>query len=113
MFRGGHWELSDLLEIAPFVDAIETFNSRCMDMTPNLKALEFARVQHLSGTAGSDAHTTLELGSACLELDEFSNADDLRRVIVSARQNVRLSSPFIHLSSRYATIVKQLGLVKI
>ena len=109
--RNGHWELADLLEITPLVDAIETFNSRCMDMSPNLAAREFARQHNLAGTVGSDAHTVLELGRASLRLDEFSDADGLRRVIRSGEEKVRLSSPLIHLTSRYAVMIKKLGLV--
>ncbi len=112
LFRGGHWELSDLLEIVPLVDAIETFNSRCMEMGPNLAAREFASLHDLPGTVGSDAHTAREVGRATLLLDEFSDADGLRSVIRGAREIVRLSSPAIHLSSRFATVLKKVGLVK-
>ncbi|HLE16473.1 MAG TPA: PHP domain-containing protein, partial [Anaerolineales bacterium] len=30
VMRNGHWQLPDLLAILPYVDAIETFNARCM-----------------------------------------------------------------------------------
>ncbi len=110
--RKGHWELNDLLEILPSVDAIETFNARCMDPGANIQAQDFAREHALFGTVGSDAHTTLELGRATLRLPAFSDGGGLRRAIQSAEANVRLSSPLIHLTSRYATLVKQLGLVK-
>jgi predicted metal-dependent phosphoesterase TrpH len=112
IYRRGHWELPALLEIASLVDAIETFNARCMDMRPNLQAREFARQYHLAGTVGSDAHTGFELGRATLTLDEFSGADGLRQVIRSGREKVRLSSPFVHLTSRYASTLKGLGLAE-
>jgi len=111
LMRGGHWELAALLEITPLVDAIETFNSRCMDMRPNQQAREYARAHNLAGTVGSDAHTTWEIGRSNLCLDEFSSADGLRQVIRSGREEVRLSSPFIHLTSRFASTMKGLGLV--
>ena len=111
LFRSGHWELPDLLEIAPLVDAIETFNSRCMDMGPNLAAREFAQAHDLPGTAGSDAHTAHEVGRATLLLAEFSDAESLRRVMRGAQESVRLSSPVVHVSSRYASIIKKLGLM--
>ena len=111
LMRGGHWELAALLEIAPLVDAIETFNSRCWDMHPNLLAREFAQAHNLAGTVGSDAHTTREVGRSYLSLDEFSSADGLQQVIHTARETVQLSSPFIHLSSRFASTMKNLGLV--
>jgi predicted metal-dependent phosphoesterase TrpH len=104
------WEMAHLLEIIPLVDAIETFNSRCMDARYNLQAQEFARQHNLSGTVGSDAHTTRELGRATLTVEKFTDAEGLRRVIRSGVENVRLSSPLIHLTSRYASTIKKLGL---
>lgn len=106
------WKLEDLLEVLPFVDALETFNARCLDPNFNLWAREFARQHQLPGTVGSDAHTLLELGRATLTVDSFSGADGLRQVIRRGVEDVRLSSPLIHLSSRYATTVKKLGIVR-
>jgi hypothetical protein len=83
-----------------------------LDSRYNLTAQEFARQHNLAGTVGSDAHTALELGRATLTVEKFTDADGLRRVIRSGLENVRLSSPLIHLSSRFASIVKQLGWVK-
>lgn len=108
-FRSGHWQEADLIEIIGQVDAIETFNARCMNMQPNLLAQQFARQHHLAETVGSDAHTAWEVGRATLCLPEFTDAESLRRVIRSAGQNKQLSSPAIHLTSRFATIVKKMG----
>jgi predicted metal-dependent phosphoesterase TrpH len=109
VFRGGHWELSQLLDIAPLVDAIETFNSRCMDMRPNLLAQKFARQHNLAGTVGSDAHTGWELGRASMSLEKFIDSGGLRSVIRSGVETVRLSSPLIHLTSRYASAMKKIA----
>jgi predicted metal-dependent phosphoesterase TrpH len=107
--RKGHWDLPDLLEIVPLVDAIETFNARCMNPVFNVRAQQFAQEHGLAGTVGSDAHTALELGRATLTLENFADGDGLRRVIRQGRQQVRLSSPLIHSTSRFAKIVKKLG----
>ncbi len=109
VLRKGHWDLPDLLEIAPLVDAIETFNARCMNPNYNTQAQAFAREHNLPGTIGSDAHTALELGRANLTLENFADADGLRRVIRQGQAQMRLSSPLIHLSSRFAVTVKKLG----
>jgi len=106
-FRSGHWKLPDLLEIIPFVDAIEVFNARCMDMSPNIEARAFAKLHDLAGTVGSDSHVAFELGKATLVLDHFSNADELRQVIRSGKESVKLSSPFVHLLSRSAKQLKK------
>lgn len=107
--RSGHWELPDLLAITPLVDAIETFNSRCIDPDFNRLARDFAREHNLAGTVGSDAHTAMELGQASLSLEPFTSADELRGVIARAQARETLSSPLIHLTSRYAVLVKKLG----
>ncbi len=107
--RSGHWDLPDLLAITPLVDAIETFNSRCIDPDFNRQARDFAREHNLAGTVGSDAHTAMELGRASLSLEPFASADELRSVIARAQARETLSSPLIHLTSRYAVLVKQLG----
>ncbi len=101
-WRGGHWQLSDLLKIVPFIDAIETFNARCMLARFNREAKEFAHKQGLKGTVGSDAHTAYELGKATMLLPFFSNAADLRVGLDQSFQQVSLSSPIVHLFSRYA-----------
>lgn len=108
VLRSGHWEEEDLLEIVPLVDAIETFNARCMRAAYNTRAGEFARRHGLAGTAGSDAHAAFELGRGHLVLPDFADADGLRAVIRQARAVTRLSSPLVHATSRWATIAKQI-----
>lgn len=112
VWRGGHWELNDLLEIAPLVDAIETFNARCYLPEFNEKAAAFAKEHNLPGTVGSDAHTTWELGQATLTVADFGSGPQLKQALAASTARVRLSSPFIHATSRFAVIMKKLGLVK-
>jgi predicted metal-dependent phosphoesterase TrpH len=102
-FRKGHWEPEDLLVIAPLVDAIETFNARCV-WWPwfNHQAQNFANQHNLAGTAGSDAHSAYEVGRATLLLPPFGNAEELRRVIRSAQFRTALSPPWVFLASRIA-----------
>ena len=90
------------------MDAIETFNSRCMSATYNEEALVFAKEHDIPGTVGSDAHVTRELGRAILELPPFNSADELRAVIRDGQPVVKLSSPAIHITSRYAVFKKKL-----
>lgn len=111
----GHrgWPLADLLAIAPLVDAVEVFNARCIIARDNDLAAEFASQHNLLGTAGSDAHTTRELGRAISVLEEdFHNAETLKAALRTARVRARLSSPLIHAASRWAVTVKRMGLVK-
>jgi predicted metal-dependent phosphoesterase TrpH len=101
--RKGHWEPDDLERIAPLVDAIETFNARCVWWPPfNRQAQAFARRHNLAGTVGSDAHSAYEVGRATLLLPPFDNADELRQVIRQAQFRVKLSHPWVFLASRNA-----------
>ncbi len=102
------WALPDLQAITPYVDAIEVFNARCQLSGINRLAADYAREHQLCGTAGSDAHTLREVGRATFQVPFFQTADDLRRVMAQASIAGRLSSPFIHLTSTYARLYKQL-----
>ena len=100
--RKGAWELADLLAITPLVDAIETFNARCMFPSCNRAAQAFAVDHHLPGTAGSDAHAPFEIGRATMLLPDFQNSEQLRECLPQAQYRLRLSSPLVHFYSRYA-----------
>jgi predicted metal-dependent phosphoesterase TrpH len=101
-FRKGGWSLPGLLEITPLVDALETFNARCILPDFNRQAQAFARQHSLAGTVGSDAHVAAEVGKATLLLPDFRDAEGLRMSLPEAQTRVSLSPPWIHITSRYA-----------
>ncbi len=105
--RSGGWQEADLLEILPLVDAIEIYNSRCMRHSFNRLAREFAEKYDIPGTVGSDAHAAFEVGRSVLRLDPFEGADGLRTVIRTGIPVTRWSPPWIHLTSRYASLRKK------
>jgi len=105
--RKGHWEIPDLHEILPLVDAIETFNARSMLPSYNRQAQEFASQHGVLSTVGSDAHTTGEVGKASLFLPAFNDAESLRVSLGQAEKQVSWSPPWVHLSSRYAVWMKR------
>ena len=104
--RSGHWQLEDLLEITPLVDAIEIFNARCMSPDFNHQAAEYARENHLAGTAGSDAHGAFEIGRAAMLLPDFHDANSFKEALPKAQYETRLSSPLVRFTSRYAVLYK-------
>jgi predicted metal-dependent phosphoesterase TrpH len=109
--RSGHWELPDLERIAALVDAIEIFNARCISAAFNNQAAKFARRYGLSGTAGSDAHGTVELGRAVVLLAPFDGAEGLRTVLKDPQYELHRSPPWVRLISRWAVMAHALGLV--
>jgi predicted metal-dependent phosphoesterase TrpH len=111
--RHGSWDPVDLLEIAPLVDAIETFNARCLGNGPNLEAQAFAAAHNLPGTAGSDAHLLTEVGQATMRLAEFNNASELLLALQHAQLQGKLSSPLVHFGSIYARWIKKIVKLRI
>ncbi|MGH2581553.1 MAG: PHP domain-containing protein [Anaerolineales bacterium] len=107
--RSGHWKLPDLLAIAPFVDAIEIFNARCLLPAYNRRAKEFAAEHGLNGTSGSDAHTLMELGRAAMIVDDFNDAEGLRKVVAQAQYKAARSGFSVRLASRFAALRAKLA----
>lgn len=105
-YRG--WSLPDLIEIVPLVDAVETFNSRCVFPADNASAERFARQYGLDGTVGSDAHILAEVARATLRMPHFNNAAELRTSIRQAEAQTRLSGWEVHLASSFATNMRNL-----
>jgi len=106
--RKGAWREADLAAIAPLVDAIEVFNSRCIFPADNARALAFAQDHAKLGTVGSDAHTLVELGQATLTVREVHDSASLVVGLAEGTRHIRLSSPFIHFASTFAKYWKQL-----
>ncbi len=107
--RSGHWEPEDLLAIVPHIDAIETFNARCMQSSFNSIAQTFAQEHEMLGTAGSDAHALFEYGKATMLLPEFDDATSLKVALEQVEYDATLSSFWVHFSSRYAVMRKDLN----
>lgn len=106
-FRKGGWRQDDLLEILPQVDAIEVYNSRCMNPKYNREARVFAEKYDIPGTVGSDAHAAFELGRSLLLLEQFEGPHEMRKVIRNGIPLERWSPPWFHLASRYASLYKR------
>lgn len=107
--RKGAWQEDDLLATLPLVDAIEVFNARALLRDSNQRAGELARRHGKPGAVGSDAHSYRELGRAVLRLPDFRDAAGLVAALPHASATTRLSSPLIHLTSRWASLVKRLS----
>ena len=100
--RSGHWQPEHLEAILPLVDAIEIFNSRCVQAAFNRQAAEYARQHSLAGTVGSDAHAAFELGRSCSSLPDFHDGPSLKTALLQAEHHTHLSSPLVHFTSRWA-----------
>lgn len=99
--RNQPWTEEWLEAILPQIDAIEAFNARTVRAVDNEKARIFATAHDLPTTAGSDAHTAMEIGRAFVELPAFTSADELRTSLPQATIYGRLSPGWIHVFSAF------------
>ena len=106
--RRSGWRLETLEMLVPLIDAIEIFNARVISPRHNQLAQKFAAAHNLPGTAGSDGHHPSEIGRAYLMIPDFNDAESLRTAIRSASAGGRISSPFVHLYSTRAKLIKAL-----
>lgn len=96
-----------VLRIIEQVDALEVFNSRCLLPSFNDEARSLAHEHGLPGTAGSDAHSLLEIGVTYLEIPAFHTRDEFLRNLAQAEVHGRPSLPLVHLSSTLSKGVKR------
>lgn len=93
------WGSKKLLEILPYIDALEVFNARCLRKSLNSKCMQFAQQHKVLMQAGSDAHSLVELGLATVQLPVFNNPEELREALRSGRISGSLLSPWDHLKA--------------
>jgi len=108
-FRREHLAEAALMRILPQVDIIETLNARTTLRSDNENASRFAQEHGLAMSAGSDAHSARELGRACVEMPDFDGPQEFLQALRQGRILGRLSSPLVHLHSRWARLRRRLG----
>ncbi|MEA2576001.1 MAG: hypothetical protein QOH93_3299, partial [Chloroflexia bacterium] len=93
------------------VDIIEVFNARSVRQGDNDRALAFAREHDLAMSAGSDAHTLVEIGRAYVEIAPFGTAEQFLANLRACNVAGQLSSRLIHLGSTWARVAKSIPVV--
>lgn len=106
--RGSAMGLEPTLALLDRVDALEVFNARCLRAADNEAALRLAQEHGKPGTAGSDAHTIGEIGTAVMAMPPFTDAESFRRSLAVATFVGRLSGPYVHVYSLLAKRLKAL-----
>jgi hypothetical protein len=98
-----------LLALIEQIDFIEALNARMVFSAHNRKAREFAVTHDKPITAGSDAHSQWEVARCYIEMPPFEGPGDFLDALRKGRLRGRLSTPFVHLISRYAYLRRALG----
>jgi predicted metal-dependent phosphoesterase TrpH len=96
---------------AGLVDILEVLNARSIDVEDNRKALAYAKAHGLAMSAGSDAHSLMEVGRAYVEVPPFDSAHEFLEALRKGRVNGTESSKFIHMSSTWARVAKAIPVV--
>lgn len=84
--RRAHFSPQRLLELAPAVDIVETFNTWC-DEAANEAARLYAEGLGKPAASGSDAHAPSELGRSWMEMEPFEGPRDLLLKLAVARHH--------------------------
>jgi predicted metal-dependent phosphoesterase TrpH len=90
-------------------DIIEGYNGRNLADSDNLAAIEYAREKGLPVSAGSDAHTPMELGRTYMALEPFTTPPELLPALRSARIHFRRMHRGIHIVTRAVKMVRGRG----
>ncbi len=99
-----------LLPLLNQLDLLEVFNARCLLPSDNRAAYALALEAGLLMTAGSDAHTTWELGRAVTLLPPFDSPASFLESLRTAQIRGRPSPPWVHFASTYAKIARRAGI---
>jgi predicted metal-dependent phosphoesterase TrpH len=108
--RGSRIERSALERVRDSIDILEVFNARNALPIFNSRALEYARQYDLLAGAGSDAHTYSEYGRAYVDIPPFQGAQEFLESMRAGTWNGKLSSPMVHIRTRFDRTLKVLGL---
>lgn len=104
--RGLRLDSQRLEKLVAQIDMIEVFNARSPLLRSATKARTFARKHDLPGTAGSDAHSSGEIGNTYVEMPEFNGRDDFLQALRKGKISRHRSSPLVHFSSTWTKLKK-------
>jgi predicted metal-dependent phosphoesterase TrpH len=104
--RGLRLNAEEFNKLAPQIDLIEVFNARVPNTQTNTKAEIFAKEHNLPGTAGSDSHSIIELGSVAVTMNDFNTPAEFLTALRTATIEGKRASPFVHFHSTIAKLKK-------
>jgi predicted metal-dependent phosphoesterase TrpH len=93
------------------IDIIEGFNSRILDDWENAMARGFAERCGKPVSAGSDAHTSFELGRTFVCSEPFSDPKGLMKALPYASVHYNHTHPAIHTVTRLVKVGRKMGIV--
>ena len=107
--RSNHIRREALERSAAAIDLVEIFNARELTGAENRRATAWAAAHGVPGVAGSDAHRTLELGHAWVEMTDFADRDTFLAAARGGTVHGRLTGVLVHLLTRYDKLMNRLA----
>ena len=92
------------------LDIIEVLNARVTVAGDNRRAVAFAAEHGLAWSAGSDAHSLLEVGTAYVEMPDFDTPEQFLASLREGTLSGGRSVPLVHLISTWAKVRRYLRL---
>lgn len=105
-FRSSAMQQKTLERIVARVDIIEVANARTLPMQDLTRPEKFARQNNKAMGAGSDSHSSCEIGRAFVELPDFSGPDEFLKALACGnihRYQVGAGKQTLHLARRLVT----------
>jgi predicted metal-dependent phosphoesterase TrpH len=99
-----------LRRVLPEIDIIEALNARVTVAGHNRRAASFADEHGLACSAGSDAHSLMEVGTAYVEMEEFDTPEQFLESLREGTLCGGRSVPLVHLISTWAKIRRRVRL---
>lgn len=96
-FRGSALDHKELYRVAKQLDLVEVFNARTLVRNNSTKARNFALKYGKPGSAGSDAHTPLEIGNAYVEMVEFDTKEEFLKSLAAGKLHGNQTNPLKYL----------------
>jgi predicted metal-dependent phosphoesterase TrpH len=94
-------------EIAEQIDIVEVLNARTLVPWRQGWLKDLMRERGIASSAGSDAHSTGEIGTAYMELPEFTGREDFPAALGRGTIKGHRSSPLVHFSTTWERLKKK------
>lgn len=107
--RGSSIRVEALYEICDEIDILEVYNSRNSFKWSNSRAREFAKQRGIIAGAGSDAHSTYEIGRTFIEMEPFESPSDFLIKLKDASLNMQKTPTGFRLLTKMQRTVKKLA----
>ena len=102
--RGSALDSNIMAEMVEQIDVIEVFNSRNPFLRTSTRARAFATKHGIAMSAGSDAHSLLEIGNSYVMMLEFNGKDEFLQALTKGEITGHRTNPLTHFHSAWARL---------